>query len=301
MVGWIKNQALPLAMITGVAAYRWISCLSFLTPYLIFVMLFFTFCRLSPRAVVIRRAHLWLLFIQLVGSVGIYGLFALYHPVVGQGAFICVLVPTATAAAVITGLLGGNVGFLTSYLLLCNLAVAIAAPLLLPLIGTRPDLSFVEFLFRICRQVAPVLLCPLLLAWFIRYALPGVNARIQGIRNLSFYLWVVALTVVTGKTVDFLAGQENPDYRMEIALALVSLVICVGQFLLGRRIGRHYGDAVSCGQGLGQKNTILAIWIAQTYLHPVSSVAPAAYVLWQNIINSYQLYLKRRKLNRLSA
>ena len=46
-------------------------------------------------------------------------------------------------------------------------------------------------------------------------------------------------------------------------MAALALVICVLQVILGRRIGRRYGDPVSGGQGLGQKNTILAIWIAQ--------------------------------------
>jgi BASS family bile acid:Na+ symporter len=295
ILGILKNQALAVAMLLGVAAYRWISCLAFLTPYLIFAMLLLTFCKLSPRAVAVRPAHGWLLLIQLIGSMAVYALLMWYNPVVAQGAFICVLAPTATSAAVVTGLLGGNVGFLTSYLLLCNLGVAMLAPLFLPLAGSHADLLFTDSLFHIFCRVAPVLLCPLLSAWFIRYALPGVNARMQRLGNLSFYLWAIALTVVTAKTVGFLADEENPDYRTEIALALVSLGICAGQFLLGRRIGRHYGDPVSCGQGLGQKNTILAIWIAQAYLHPVSSVAPAAYVLWQNIINSYQLWKKRQR------
>jgi BASS family bile acid:Na+ symporter len=288
-------------MITGTVAYPWISYLSFLTPYLIFTMLLITFCKLSPRDISIRPAHLWLLAIQLTGCLLVYGIFRFYHPVVAQGVFICVLVPTATAAAVITGILGGNVAFLTSYLLLCNIGVAIVAPLFLPWIGPHSEIPFAEAFLRICKQVAPVLLFPLLLAWFIRYALPKVNAKLLRIHNLSFYFWVVALTVVTGTTVKFLVGQENPDYKTEIALALASLIICAGQFLLGRRIGRHYGDPISCGQGLGQKNTILAIWIAQAYLHPVSSVAPAAYVLWQNIINSRQLWLRNKRMSEKSA
>jgi BASS family bile acid:Na+ symporter len=258
-------------------------------------MLFLTFCKLSPGAIILRRAHLWLLLIQLLGCLPVYAALQYYDPVVAQGAFICVLVPTATAAAVITGILGGNVAFLTTYLLVCNIGVAVAAPLFLPWTGAHAETPFVESFLLISKQVAPILLFPLLLAWLIRYALPKVNAKLLGIRNLSFYLWVVALTVVTGKTVKFLVEQEDPDYKTEIALALVSLVICVCQFLVGRRIGRHYGDPISCGQGLGQKNTILAIWMAQSYLHPVSSVAPAAYVLWQNIINSYQLWRKRKK------
>ena len=105
----------------------------------------------------------------------------------------------------------------------------------------------------------------------------------------------MALTIVTGSTVKFLVEQEDPDYSTEIGLAVVSLIICVGQFLLGRRLGKPFGDPVSSGQGLGQKNTILAIWMAQVYLNPISSVAPAAYVLWQNTINSYQLWLKGRR------
>ncbi|MCD8192975.1 MAG: transporter, partial [Tannerellaceae bacterium] len=113
--------------------------------------------------------------------------------------------------------------------------------------------------------------------------------------GLSFYLWAISLTIVTGNTVKFLVTQDTPDYKVEIGLAMVALIICVAQFIIGRRIGWRYNDPVSSGQGLGQKNTILAIWMAQVYLNPVSSVAPAAYVLWQNIINSYQLWLKGKK------
>jgi BASS family bile acid:Na+ symporter len=83
-----------------------------------------------------------------------------------------------------------------------------------------------------------------------------------------------------------------------IALALFSLVACLAQFGIGRRIGRACGDKVAGTQGLGQKNTVLAIWMALTYLHPLSSVAPAAYVAWQNTINSLQLYFKAKRDSR---
>ena len=67
------------------------------------------------------------------------------------------------------------------------------------------------------------------------------------------------------------------------------------QFFFGKTLGSLYNDRISGGQALGQKNTILAIWMAHTYLNPLSSVAPGSYVLWQNIINSYQLWKKRKK------
>lgn len=286
---------LPLAMLTGALSYRLVGYISFLTPYLIFTMLLLTFCKLSPREMRLHPLHKWLLLIQLVGCVIVYGLVYLYDPVVAQGALICVLAPTATSAAVITGMLGGSVAFLTNYVLLCNIGVAIMAPVLFSFMGSQSEMPFFESFLFICRQVGPLLILPLVFAWSLRAFLPKLHARILSVHKLSFYLWAVALTIVTGSTVRFLVEQQDPDYTVEIGLAVVSLVICVGQFLLGRRLGKTYGDPVSSGQGLGQKNTILAIWMAQVYLNPIASIAPAAYVLWQNSINSYQLWLKGRK------
>jgi BASS family bile acid:Na+ symporter len=90
-------------------------------------------------------------------------------------------------------------------------------------------------------------------------------------------------------------SQDSATYGTETGLLTVSLILCCLQFIAGRRIGRHYGDPVSSGQGLGQKNTILAIWMAQTYLHPLTAIAPAGYILWQNIINSWQLWRQRNR------
>ena len=87
--------------------------------------------------------------------------------------------------------------------------------------------------------------------------------------------------------------QDSKDYGAEILMAIAALVLCIAQFALGRRIGKKYGETIAGGQGLGQKNTILAIWMAQVYLSPLSSIGPAAYVLWQNSINAFQLYRKR--------
>ena len=85
------------------------------------------------------------------------------------------------------------------------------------------------------------------------------------------------------------------EYHVEIALAAVALVICLLQFKLGRMIGRRYGDAAAGGQSLGQKNTVLAVWLSQAFLDPISCVAPTAYIVWQNLVNSYQIYRAGRK------
>ena len=96
-----------------------------------------------------------------------------------------------------------------------------------------------------------------------------------------------------GRTTAFIIDYGTERSAEEITLAAVAGVICVVQFSLGRYIGRRYGDVVAGGQSLGQKNTILAVWMAQSFLNPLSCVAPTAYIVWQNIVNSYQIYKKR--------
>jgi BASS family bile acid:Na+ symporter len=291
---FIKDWILPVAMITGALTHQWVSRLAFLTPHLLFVMLLLTFCKISFKDIRFHPAHVWLLFIQLAGSIGLYYLIRSFDPVIAQGAMLCLLIPTATAAAVITGMLGGNVGFLTAYVLFCNVAVAVAAPIYFSLTGVCEGLTFLQSAGYIGRQVFPILIFPLFVAIALRYGMPKAHKVLLGIPQLAFYLWVAALTIVTGMTVNFMISRENADYRTEAGLLILSLVLCCLQFFIGRRIGRRYGDPVSSGQGLGQKNTILGIWMAQTYLHPLTAIVPAGYILWQNIINARQLYRKRR-------
>ncbi|MDR0395439.1 MAG: transporter [Tannerella sp.] len=295
MLKFIKDRILPVAMITGALTHEWVSRLSFSTPYLLFAMLLLTFCKISFKDLRFHPAHVWLLLIQLAGSIGLYYLILPFDPVIAQGAMLCLLIPTATAAAVITGMLGGNVGFLTAYVLFCNIAVAIAAPVYFSLIGMYEELTFLQSAWYICRKVFPILISPLFVAIALRYWMPKVHKALLGIPKLAFYLWVTALTVVTGSTVNFMINQDNPDYKTETGLLIISLILCCLQFIVGRRIGKYYGDPTSSGQALGQKNTILGIWMAQTYLHPLTAIAPAGYILWQNIINSRQLWKNRKE------
>lgn len=295
IIKFIKDYTLPLAMITGALTHQWVGQLSFLTPYLIFTMLLITFCKLSLKDIRFHPAHLWLLLIQLVGSAGIYFLLRPFDETVAQGAMLCMLAPTATAAAVITGMLGGNVGFLTAYLLFCNIAVAIAAPLYFSFIGVHEQLSFMQSVWLICRQVFPLLILPLFIAVALRKFVPAVHKALLSLPRLTFYLWTVALVIVMGITVNFMINHRNISLKTGLGLAGVSLILCCLQFVFGRRLGRKYGDPVSSGQGLGQKNTILALWMAQTYLQPLVSLAPATYIIWQNIVNAWQLWRKNRR------
>ena len=95
-------------MLSGAFFYEFFHRLAFLAPYLIFSMLFITYCKLSFRDLRFSRLHVSLLAVQIVGSLAVYTALRWFDPVVAQGCMICVLAPTATAAAVVTGMLGGK-------------------------------------------------------------------------------------------------------------------------------------------------------------------------------------------------
>ena len=290
----IKRYAMPIGMVLGIVLYPLVSKLSFITPYLIFVMLLFTFVNISWHEIRFTKMHFILGAIQIVGSISVFFILKPINIILAQGAMICFLAPTATSAPVIANMLNGNVASLTAYSLLSNLIVVILAPLMFSYIGYNNELTFFQSMFAIARNVAFLLLVPFLLAFLLRKTAPKPTAFLQKQSGISFYIWIAALIIVVGRTVKFVIDSGKEHLWIEIFIALIAFVICGIQFFLGRRIGRKYGDTVAGGQGLGQKNTVLAIWMSQTYLNPIVSIGPGAYVIWQNMVNSYQVWRKYR-------
>ncbi len=293
MLKFLKNWTLPIAMLVGALGYQLFICFSFLTPYLIFMMLLLTFCKVAPCDLKPKPLHAWLLLIQILGSLLVYLLLFSLDKVVAEGVMVCIICPTATAAAVITSKLGGSAASLTTYTLLGNIVAALAVPILFPLIEVNPDVSFWKAFIVILSKVFPLLICPFLVAWLLERYLPKVHNKLLGYHELAFYLWAVSLAIVTAQTMASLV-HDPTDALTKVWIAIAALIVCFLQFFFGKTLGSVYHDRISGGQALGQKNTILAIWMAHTYLNPLSSVAPGSYVLWQNIINSWQLWKKRK-------
>lgn len=136
---------------------------------------------------------------------------------------------------------------------------------------------------------------PFAAAQFCRLIIPRAAKWVGDHGQISFYIWLLSLAFIIGRTTCFILDHDEANRTVELALAAAALVICLAQFAIGRRLGRRYGDVVAGGQSLGQKNTVLAVWMSQTFLDPISSVAPTAYIVWQNFVNSYQIYRKDKQ------
>lgn len=293
----LKTLMLPIAMVCGALFAPWMGYVTFLSPYLIFTMLFITYCKLKISDFKPNRFEVALLATQMTLAAAAYALTFFWNRTLAEGVFICFFIPTATAAPVITAMLGGSISRVATYSLMCNAVVAVAGPVVLAAIGEHSDMTFLDSFKMILMQVFPLIVAPLVLALILRYSVPRLHSKIVNMQQLSFYLWAVSLFIVVGSCVSFAINNWTPESTVTmVLLALGALVACLVQFKIGRIIGGRFGDRVSGGQGLGQKNTVLAVWLALAYMNPMASIAPAAYVAWQNSINSWQLMRHERNI-----
>lgn len=238
----------------------------------------------------------WLLLFQIVVSTAVYLMIKPFDEVVAQGAYVTVLAPTASAAIAVSLILDANISMIATYLLVCNVMVAIVAPLSFTIIGQATDISFWASSLTIFKMVFPLLIMPLFMALLTISFLPNVSRYIARHKNLSFYVWAICLTIVLSKAVELLISEFNEHRMMFLSMVFISLGLCFLQFAVGRLIGKYYGDKISGGQALGQKNTVLAIWMAQSYLNPLSSIVPTIYIIWHNLYNSIQMIQKEKKV-----
>lgn len=295
MQRYIEKYLLPIAMIVGILFHRQLAVFSPAIPYLLSTMLFITYCRVSWSDIRLTKFHYILLTIQYVGSALVYLLLLPINEILAQAAMICVLTGTATSAPVVAGLLGGSISVTAAYAIISNLSVAFIGPLFLSLIGdSGQSLPFATSFWHIFRSVMPILIIPFVLALLLQKTSPKIHRKVQSAQIISFYIWAIALTLVIGNVTRFVRLQAEGNFMLLALIAFASLVICLLQFYFGRRIGRRFGRTIAGGQGLGQKNTVLAIWLTQTYLNPLASLGPGAYVLWQNLVNSWQIWKSKK-------
>lgn len=315
-IAFIKNWTLPISILSGIAAYFIYVNIPYLDsthgfvneligivqPLLIFSMLFLTFLTIGPHDLRLRPWHFILVATQLaLFALIAFGLSYVSNDglrIILESAMLCLLCPTATAAAVVTRKLEGSAADITAYTIFINLSIAVTAPALLPIAHPMQDMGFVSTFMLIIGKVFPLLICPLILAWIIRKYSPKLMNVLTRYKDLPFYLWAVALALAIGVTVKAIMHSDiAPVYF--IGIVIVTLLCCMLQFTAGKIIGRRYGQHIEGGQALGQKNTVFIIWLGYTFLSPVSAMAGGLYSVWHNIYNSWQLYNHRKHEKRV--
>ena len=319
LIGFIKNWTLPLAIAIGSCAYltfyyvpildkagdRLLPFFESVLPVLVFLMLLFSFCRIDFRQMRLHKWHIGVLVGQIV-LIGInVGIIlwaksrgdmsnALFSPLVWEAILTCVIAPTAAAASVVVGKLGGNVSTMTCFILLSSLVSALLIPIVFPILEPSAAIGFLQAFITILTKVFVVLLLPLGLGWLLQRYAPTICTKLAAYPNLGFYCWSITLSITTGLTIKNIMHSDSSLWVL-LMIGLMTLLLSLFQFFMGRTIGRTLGEEVNAGQALFQKNTALSIWVSYLYLHPVASIGAGCYVLWQNIINAIELRYTRVK------
>ena len=314
-MGWWKffrELALPCSLGLGAVVYLIFANVPFLEPFgeavgphlislmpvVLFCLLYVTFCKIEIKEM---KPKTWHFVLQLIRtSLAALMVLAIYlfgsnydTKLVLEGAFICFICPTAAAVAVVTEKLGGSIGSLTTYTVIANIFTMIIIPTLFPMVEKGADVSFLYMSMMVFRNVTTVLVVPLILALLSRRFLPKFVAQVKSVKDLGFYMWCFNLTILMGETLRNILHATVSGWILALLL-IVPLLVCLIQFCIGKAVGRHYGDSISAGQALGQKNTIVGIWLTLTFLNPLAAVAPGAYVVWQNLVNGWQLWYKEK-------
>ena len=311
IIRFIKDWTLPIAMSLGAVIYLLFAfttalddasrffapIMQTILPLFMFLILFVTFCKVDFHKLRPVAWHFWIGVFQLL-FIGILMAIILASPtpslIILEAILMCVISPCATAAAVVTQKLGGSLEQMTTYTFLSNFITVLLVPICFPLIEPSVHMEFWPAFLKILHEVFIVLIVPMLLAYIVKHYMKRLHAKIIAVRDLSYYLWACSLMIVTGTTVKNIVNAQTSIWML-LAIALLGLVICIVQFAVGRFIGHYFNHTQEAGQALGQKNTAFAIWLSSTYLNPLSSVGPGCYILWQNIINSVEIWQKRKE------
>lgn len=271
-----------------------VSCIPYLLPVLIFLMLFLAYCKIDPRELRPRRWHLILVIIQLAETLLAAWWCIAYHDSewlpLAESLLAVFVAPMAAVGAVVTQKIGGNPATATTYTVISSLFTALVVPTVYPLVEPGMGITFFELFCKILSRVFPTIIFPLFLALLLRRYVPSVHQWVcREAKDKSFYLWAVCTMVNTAQIIRCIVASEGTMNILWSIVIIVGLVVGL-QFWAGKQIGSHYDDRIAAGQGLAQKNTVLSIWIAMTFLSPTAAIGPGVCLLWQNIINSWQIY-----------
>ncbi|MBR7054033.1 MAG: transporter [Prevotella sp.] len=312
LLQFVKEWTLPVAMVVGTVVYFLFAftpalegaaaffgpIIDGIFPLFMFLILFVTFCKVDFRQLRPVAWHFWVGAFQVLFVVIIAAIILAFHLkgdklILMESVLTCIIGPCAAAAAVVTSKLGGNLEEMTSYTFISNFLTALMVPVCFPLIDSTVGMDFLHAFWLILYKVCLVLVVPMALAFVVKHYIHTLHQWIVSVKDLSFYLWGVSLAIVTGTTVKNIVHADT-SARFLCLIAGMGLLICLVQFAVGRYLGHFFNHTQEAGQALGQKNTNFAIWIAYTYLNPIASVGPGCYILWQNVINSIELWQHQR-------
>lgn len=249
------------------------------------VMLFFAFLSITINWQLFQKRHFIILLVNVLTPLFVFCLFQSINPAIAQVAFILTVIPTGPASAVIANLLRANVLVTTGSIILTTLIIAFLLPFYLTyLLGIGGEIPIIDLVI----PIFSIVFIPLVLSQGILKVLPEFGNRLRKFNFISFPLFLLNVFIACGNASHFI--HQNLATVKEELIWIISLttVICIGNFRIGRFIGR-FQNTMAYELSMGRKNTMIGLWIAITYFSPIIALGPICYIVCHNAYNSILL------------
>lgn len=270
----------------------------FLVKWFLCIMVFTACLQLDFKQLKPRKEHFTIVVLNIAMGIIPYFLLKILvpgEPVYAVTAFFVGITPTATAAPVVVSFLNGRTGFALTGFTITNLFIALALIFLLPMVVG--DIT-IDFVWSVADTLIRVIGLPFLTAMVIRKIFPKAKELPKKFKLFSFSLWSFCLFILAAIARNHFIENPEESVKTVLLIGLISLVICISNFALGKLLSRKKFCRES-SQILGQKNTTLTLYLALHYAGPLVAMGTIFYILWHNLWNAWQMYAyDRRKWNR---
>lgn len=294
----LRSISMVLAFALGAIFHAQLAPLIWWMPIGIALMLSITFIGIDTKKLRPTWMHLWLLLaIQAIG-IGSWAIMrAAGYPIMAESLYYCAAAPIASASPIIINLLRGNVEFSTTAMVLSQIVFAIVTPFILPLIVHDPSLSYMTLAGVVAQQIFLVLGVPAVISIALRLIYPPCRQWAPKLRDVSLGIWVINLLIISASGVERIIERGYSMHDMW-PIMLGAAIVCAFGFIAGYWLG-YPKLKRECSQGLGQKNTILTLYMAsQSYASPLAYIGPVFYVFCHNTANAIQLALAAREFKK---
>jgi len=298
MLHQLRSCLMVLAFIVGGLFHGTICQFLWFLPIGIAVMLSITFIGIDTKKLKPTWKHLAVLLgIQCIG-LGAWAIArAMGQPVLAESLYYCGAAPVAAAIPVIVSLLKGNMEFTVTAMVLSHAVFAALTPFVLPFVVHAPEMDYAEFAGIVARQLSTVLAAPAIIALVLRLCYPPCKAWSAKLKDVSLGFWITNLTIISASGTQRIL-QMNYSLHDMWPMAVGAVIICAIGFVGGYWLGYPQLKR-ECSQALGQKNTVLTLYIAgQSYATPLAYIGPVFYVFCHNTANAIQLFLAERETER---
>ncbi len=264
------------------------STYSFLIRYFLMAMLFFSFLKIAINFSIFERKHFLVLAINIVLGILAYFLVLPIDTGIAQAAFVITIAPTGIASIIWADLFKADLRFLTGAIIVSNLTIILSFPLLATQVL---QLSTQVSSWEMLQAIAFTIGVPMILSQVV-CNIPNLKSRIFQISKVAFVFFLTNIFLATARVAKYLKYETTLSWELLLLIAVIIMLCAAISFFIGSKLSPD-GKRLETELALGQKNTMLSIWLASTYLLPTALLGPMIYIILQNIYNSWQLYRLR--------